>query len=43
MPVFTAILGWLVLGEGLRGFHWVGGGLIFAGLLLATRPGVQAR
>lgn len=43
MPVFTAILGWLVLGEGLRGFHWVGGGLIFAGLLLSTRPGVQAR
>jgi drug/metabolite transporter (DMT)-like permease len=38
MPVFTAILGWLLLGEGLQMFHWVGGGLIFAGLLLATRP-----
>lgn len=38
MPVFTAILGWLLLGEGLQLFHWVGGGLIFAGLLLATRP-----
>lgn len=39
MPVFTAIIGWLVLGEGLQAFHWIGGGLIFAGLLLATRPG----
>lgn len=37
MPVFTAILGWLLLDEGLQLFHWVGGGLIFAGLLLATR------
>ncbi|MGK9064844.1 DMT family transporter [Stutzerimonas chloritidismutans] len=37
MPVFTAILGWLLLGEGLKTFHWIGGGLIFAGLLLATR------
>ncbi|WP_313089191.1 DMT family transporter [Pseudomonas sp.] len=45
MPVFTAILGWLVLGEGLKPFHWVGGGLIFAGLLLATwtttRPSIR--
>tara|TARA_Y100001949_G_scaffold171263_1_gene173459 strand:- start:6874 stop:7809 length:936 start_codon:yes stop_codon:yes gene_type:complete len=37
MPVFTAILGWLLLGEGLQLFHWIGGGLIFAGLLLATQ------
>ena len=37
MPVFTAILGWLLLGEGLQLFHWIGGGLIFAGLLLTTR------
>ncbi|MCQ4314264.1 DMT family transporter [Pseudomonas stutzeri] len=42
MPVFTAILGWLVLGEGLQTFHWIGGGLIFAGLLLATRPTTRA-
>jgi drug/metabolite transporter (DMT)-like permease len=40
MPVFTAIIGWLVLGEGLQLFHWIGGGLIFAGLLLATRTAV---
>ncbi|MGE6531420.1 DMT family transporter [Pseudomonas sp. NPDC077382] len=37
MPVFTAILGWLLLGEGLQLFHWIGGGMIFAGLLLATQ------
>lgn len=37
MPVFTAVLGWLLLGEGLQPFHWLGGGLIFAGLLLGTR------
>ncbi|NQD92363.1 DMT family transporter [Pseudomonas sp. CrR25] len=37
MPVFTAVLGWLLLGEGLQPFHWLGGGLIFAGLLLGTQ------
>lgn len=42
MPVFTAILGWLLLGEGLQPFHWIGGGLIFAGLLLATRTTVRS-
>lgn len=41
MPVFTAILGWLLLDEGLQVFHWIGGGLIFAGLLLATRTTVR--
>ncbi|WP_417788361.1 DMT family transporter [Stutzerimonas xanthomarina] len=42
MPVFTAILGWLLLGEGLQLFHWIGGGLIFAGLLLATQTRVRS-
>ncbi len=37
MPVFTAVLGWLLLDEGLQGFHWTGAALIFAGLLLANR------
>ncbi|WP_300653602.1 DMT family transporter [Pseudomonas sp.] len=37
MPVCTAALGWLLLGEGLQAFHWLGGGLIFAGLLLGTQ------
>ncbi|MGE4407383.1 DMT family transporter [Pseudomonas sp.] len=41
MPVFTALLGWLLLGEALRAFHWVGGALIFSGLLLATRPALR--
>lgn len=41
MPVFTAILAWLVLGEGVQMFHWIGGGLIFAGLLLATQTTVR--
>lgn len=36
MPVFVAILGWALLGEALEPYHWLGGGLIFGGLLLAT-------
>lgn len=38
MPVFTALLAWLLLGEHLQPYHWAGGALIFAGLLLANRP-----
>lgn len=41
MPVFTALLGWLLLGEHLHSFHWVGAALIFSGLLLATRSNVR--
>ncbi|AOE87405.1 DMT family transporter [Pseudomonas sp. TCU-HL1] len=41
MPVFTALLGYLLLGEGLQAYHWFGGTLIFAGLLLATRPSLR--
>ncbi|MFG0379352.1 DMT family transporter [Pseudomonas sp. zbq_18] len=37
MPVFTAILGWVLLGEHLQDYHWVGGALIVSGLLLAGR------
>ncbi|MDF3196829.1 DMT family transporter [Pseudomonas sp. 1928-m] len=37
MPVFTAVLGWLLLGEGLQNYHWLGAALIFAGLLLGTQ------
>ena len=43
MPVFTAILGWILLGESLQLFHWFGGALIFAGLLLATLPSRSQR
>lgn len=39
MPVFTALLGWLLLGESLQIYHWLGAAMIFGGLLLATRPG----
>jgi drug/metabolite transporter (DMT)-like permease len=39
MPAFTAVLGWLLLGEGLQHYHWLGAALIFAGLLLGTQQG----
>jgi drug/metabolite transporter (DMT)-like permease len=38
MPVFAAVLAYVLLGETLQGFHWMGGTLIFGGLLLATLP-----
>jgi drug/metabolite transporter (DMT)-like permease len=37
MPVFTALLGWLLLGEGLQSYHWIGAALIFVGLLMGTQ------
>lgn len=39
MPVFTALLGVLLLGEVLRWYHLVGGALTFFGLVLATWEG----
>lgn len=42
MPLFTALLGWLLLGEGLQGYHWLGALLIFAGLLLGSRRAIKA-
>jgi drug/metabolite transporter (DMT)-like permease len=39
MPAFTAVLGWLLLGEVLQHYHWLGAALIFAGLLLGTQQG----
>ncbi|WP_298183160.1 DMT family transporter [uncultured Pseudomonas sp.] len=41
MPVFTAVLGWLLLGEGLQGYHWFGAALIFSGLLLGTQRSLK--
>lgn len=38
MPLFAAVFGWLLLGERLAFYHWLGGGMIFLGLLLASRP-----
>lgn len=42
MPVFTAVLAWLLLGEGLQGYHWLGALLIFAGLLLGSQKALKA-
>ena len=39
MPVFGALLSFVFLGEGLAGYHFVGIGAIFAGLLLSSRRG----
>ena len=36
MPVFAALLSWLLLNETLQGFHWMGAALIFSGLILAN-------
>jgi drug/metabolite transporter (DMT)-like permease len=38
IPLFTALMAIPLLGEELRWFHLLGGGLIFAGIALATRP-----
>lgn len=37
MPLFTALLGWLLLDEHVQTYHWAGGALIVTGLLLAGR------
>lgn len=45
MPVFGAVLAFVVLGEALQPFHLVGAAIIGAGILLASRqrrPGAEA-
>lgn len=37
-PIYAAVTGYLVLGEPIRGFHWLGAALILPGIYLATRP-----
>ncbi len=39
MPVFGALLAVALLGERLAGYHWLGGALVLAGILLAWRRG----
>ncbi|QJQ52464.1 MULTISPECIES: DMT family transporter [Vitreoscilla] len=39
MPVFSSILSYVLLGESLQHYHWVGGGIIVSGLLLASALG----
>ena len=34
--VFTAFLAWLILGEAIAWYHYFGGGLIVAGIVLVT-------
>lgn len=36
MPIFAAILSFFILGEHLKHYHLIGGGIIVAGLLLAS-------
>ena len=36
-PVYSALVGWLVLGERLEGFHGVGALLVLPGIWLSTR------
>lgn len=42
MPLYTALLAWLLLGERLRLYHLIGGVLILPGLFLATRATAAA-
>jgi len=37
-PIYAAATAWLVLGEPVRNFHWVGAALILPGIYLSTRP-----
>jgi drug/metabolite transporter (DMT)-like permease len=40
-PVYVALLGWLLLGEPLRWYHFLGAALILPGIHLATRPAAK--
>lgn len=42
MPVFGALLGYLLLGEALRPYHALGAALVAAGILLTQRRSVRA-
>ena len=37
-PIYAAATAWLVLGEPVRSYHWVGAALILPGIYLSTRP-----
>jgi drug/metabolite transporter (DMT)-like permease len=39
MPVFGAVLAYLILGEAIEWFHWAGMVVIFAGIALSSRKG----
>jgi len=37
-PIYAAATAWLVLGEPVRDYHWIGAALILPGIYLSTRP-----
>ncbi|MBE0612933.1 MAG: DMT family transporter [Burkholderiales bacterium] len=37
-PIYAAAAAWLVLGEPVRDFHWMGAAMILPGIYLSTRP-----
>jgi drug/metabolite transporter (DMT)-like permease len=39
MPVFGAVLAYLILGEAIEWFHWAGMVVIFGGIALSSRKG----
>ena len=43
--LFATFFAWLILGERIEWYHWLGGGVVIAGVLLVTllRPKVAAR
>lgn len=42
-PIYTALMAWLLLGEGLSTFHLWGMALVLPGIYLVTRSGTPAR
>lgn len=40
-PIYTAAMAWLVLGEGLRSYHFWGLALVLPGIFLVTRAGAR--
>lgn len=40
-PIYTAAMAWLVLGEGLSGYHFWGLALVLPGIYLVTRAGAR--
>ena len=41
-PIYTALMAWLLLGEALAFYHWLGAALVLPGLYFATHK-PQAR
>jgi drug/metabolite transporter (DMT)-like permease len=37
VPIYNAVLAWLLLGERLHAYHWVGAALALSGIYLTTR------